>query len=383
MKRNLIYFTLLLLPIFSIAQHQFYPFNYNDKSGLSDEKGNEILAPIYNYWRESEDKKLLIFRPDFNSKENTLCFDVASKQGKKYKTFYEDEVTVQKIQHHFVEELTGKKYLLNSKTGEMIRFKDDVYTLNDLNDHYIIAKYYSREIITPKVSLEKEPYKKVKGKIPPPPPPKKSPDVEAMESADYYIIYSSTNDLKPVLQTKAKQYFLLNKEIPNHRKDENGNVVVQIIERNLNDFDFILFENNGAYQLYDKNFKLIKKFTSKPSPEYAVNEEALKKCETFSGSKIENERGAYPSIGMASEDKREEPKFEIQRENDTYFLISKNNGKSKKILSSPHKLEYTIEGKLWIQNEKADKTTSFKFDENTFQLYIPQKYLGNLGVKIL
>ena len=204
-----------------------------------------------------------------------------------------------------------------------------------------------------------------------------------MESADYYIIYSSTNDLKPVLQTKAKQYFLLNKEIPNHRKDENGNVVVQIIERNLNDFDFILFENNGAYQLYDKNFKLIKKFTSKPSPEYAVNEEALKKCETFSGSKIENERGAYPSIGMASEDKREEPKFEIQRENDTYFLISKNNGKSKKILSSPHKLEYTIEGKLWIQNEKADKTTSFKFDENTFQLYIPQKYLGNLGVKIL
>ena len=86
---------------------------------------------------------------------------------------------------------------------------------------------------------------------------------------------------------------------------------------------------------------------------------------------------------MPSDGRREEPKFEILRENEMYFLISKNNGEDKKILSSPYKLEYTTKGKLRIQNEKADKTTSFKFDEKTYQLYIPQKYLELLGVKRL
>jgi len=372
-----------LLSIAKIAaQQSFYPFTYEDKDGLTDDKGNEIVAPIYDYWSESENEKLFIFKPKYDSNgKATLCFDVTKKQGKEYKTFYQDEVTIQKVQHHFVEELNGKKYLLNSETEETIPFKEDVYTVNDLNDDYIIAKYFPKETKAPKITLEQAPFMKVKGKIPPPPSPKKVVGTSIEDREENYVIYSSTSALKPVLKTEANNYFLLNKEIAVNKPDGNGNVEVQIIGRNLDDFDFVLFENQGAYQLYDKNFKLIKKFTSKPSSEYEVNEDALKKCEIFSTSKIEKRRGAYPT--MASDREIEKPKFTIERDNDIYYLVSKNNGENKKILSSPYKLEYSREGRLRIEDQKADKTTSFKFNETTFQLYIPQKYLQVLNVKLL
>lgn len=383
-KKNTIIALTLINFTFLKAQQQFYPFTYENKNGLADNKGNEIVAPVYDYWHESEDKKFLIFSPKYDDKKGfTLCFDVNKGQGKKFKRFYEDEVTVQKVQHHFVEELSGEKYLLNSETGAIIPFKEDVYTLNDLNDDYIIAKYFSKDTKSPKITLEEAPWTKVKGKIPPPPAPLKAPNSTAEQTADNYIIYNSTNALEPVLKIKANNYFLLNKEIPGNKPDKDGNVVVQIIQKNLNDFDFIVFENNGVYELYNKNFKLIKKFISKPSSENYINEEALKKCEAFSGSSIEKDRGGYPSIGMLSGSKREEPKFVIQSENSVYYLVRNINDEKVKILSSYYPLEYGNDGEIRIEDNENDKTTSFKFDENSLRMYIPQKYLQKLGVKIL
>lgn len=130
--------------------------------------------------------------------------------------------------------------------------------------------------------------------------------------------------------------------------------------------------------MYDKIFFLIKKITSKPISENSINEKALIKCETFSGSSIEEDRGGYPTTGMVSDRKREEPKFEILDENDVYYLVRNINGENVKILSSSYSLEYRNGGEIRIEDEKNDKTARFKFDENTLQLYIPHKYLQNL-----
>lgn len=363
------------------GQQKFYPFSYENKDGLSDDKGNEIIAPIYDYWRESDDKKLLIFRPGFDSRNlKTFCFDVTSEQGKKYETFYEDEVTIQKVSHHFVEEINGKKYLLNSETAEKITFKDDVYSLKDLNEQFIIAKYFAKEIPVPKVAPKKVAPVKTKGKLPPPilPPP----PITREESGTDYVIYNSTSALKPVLRTKANHYFLLNKQAPENQPDENGNVKMQIITINLNDFDFVLFENKGNYQLYDKDFKLIKKFTSKPSEEHGVNEEAMIKSETFAGTKIDRHRGGYPSVGMASDGKKEEPKFTTERDSGIYYFVDKRNGANRKVLSSPLKIRYH-DASLRFEDTKNEKSSYLKFNEETLQFYIPKKYLDQLGVKIL
>lgn len=364
------------------AQQKFYPFTYENKDGLSDDKGNEVVAPIYNYWRKSENKKLLIFRPKYDEREvATLCFDVMTGQGKKFKTFYEDQVKIGNVQHHFVEELgSGKKYLQNSETDEILPFKEDVYYLKEINDDYFIAKYFPKKIETPKEKPKEISKTKVNGKIPPPPAPIAYKAPEMM--SDNFIIYNSTNSLKAVLKVKANNYFLLNKAIP-AKQDKNGNIIAQVIEINLNHFDFIVFENNGTYELYDNNFKLIKKFTSKPSSGNFINEEALAKCETFSGSVIERESGGYKSVGMASDRQREEPKFKIQKEDDVYYLMKKVNDMYVKTLSSPFKLEYVNEGKLWVEDKENKKTSGFYFDESTLQLFMPQKYLQNLNVKVL
>ena len=360
------------------AQQQFYNFRFNDKDGLSDDKGNEIVAPIYDYWRISENGKLYIFHPDFSSDEKTLSFDITTKQSKKYKSFYEDQVAIQNENHHLVNETGDKSYFLNAETGAIVNVKEDIYNAENLGKKHIIAKYSPKEVEISKLSSSA----KNKGNFIPPP----------VVSTDYeifnYIIYSNEAVLKPLAKIKAEKYFLLNKAKPEPKADKNGNIMVEIVTIDLNDkkFDYVLFQNAKIFELYDKNFKLLQKITTKNSIDGppSIPKDVIAKCEAIIGNKLERENyGGYPSVGNSSREKMAEPDFVVENVGNNYQLFKKMNGEKKAILASPYRLEYASEGKIRIENEKEDKATAFKFNETTLQLYIPQKYLELLGVKKL
>ena len=381
---------LLFCATFSYSQKTVYIISFEENWGLTDRESVEIVAPIYDWYDNTKDKKLYVFKPHYTSDKNVLLYNaVTGEISKNFKRIYLDDAKIDKQSYHYFDD-DKKSYLQNSQTGEIIKTKEDVYSIKNLGSKYLFAQFSPTEKDFPKPPPPKP--KPVKapptvinpktGKIIPPPPSPMPPPPPLANHDSWmraYAFYSNTSPLKTILKIEAQSF------IPLYYAEEENSGTVQIItEYNRSDFDYLAFKKNKQIYLYDENLVLIKKF---PYPHKDDRDEINSEFVSFEVSKfldkgIVHFRPVYPNVARQRSENEETPKdpFYTKKTSDGFYELIRTSD-DKICFSSQYKIEYDPSNNRIAVTGNDKKISRFYIDEISGKPFYPKKYLGLLKIK--
>ena len=388
-KTRFISLFLTLSAIFNIAvaQQKYHVFEINDKYGITDTLGNEIIKPIYGY-RTLIPAKTEIYLQDF-SKKPDLIFNAKTGTKQTYESVYDSKLRIKGVPYSIITVNRDKRFLLSEETTKTIALARDYSKFHEVGN-YIIAEYYAPE---PSVSSGKD---KNGNWLPP----------KIREPKYQSVVLLNNETLKPIVD-KGFDKFLPLYKTPEEKKDD-GTVRVQTVtltvpvKRSNPIFDYIILSQGNNHRLYNAKMVLVKAFVLAKADEdklvgYAKN---LLKVDF---STMPSERNgvfspppmmASPSMGGTrnSEKKPEEKKpfkpfFYTKKLEDgtTIFALQETEEISKRIFEANANTKVRLYERDCTIRISIDgkEDSSFSYNPKTGDIYLPKAYLTALGIKLI
>lgn len=374
---------LLFLANFAKAQQKYYAFNFNGKYGITDTLGNEALKPSYKYITAVPAKNQ-IYLQDFSEKPD-IIFNTKTGIKQLYESIYDNKVKIKNVPYSIVK-TKGKSYLLSEETDKIIPITRDYDEFKNVGK-YIVAKYSLQD---PFVSGGIN-----KSGIPQPP--------KIREMKNYFVVLTNDENLKTMVDKGFNKYLLLYK-IPQEIKDDGivrvQTIVLQEIDDNLPNFDYIVLSNGNNHKLYNEKMVLIKAFIlAKANEEMLLDfcKKTLKlDLDVSSNEYIPTMSAAPMAIGMGRPT-NDNPNAVEKKPFESYFYVKKlENGNTIFALQeteqvSKHIFEANSKAKVELDKRKHTLTISlngknqseFNFDPKTGAIYLPKAYLTLLGIQII
>ena len=136
MKKLIICITLIACWQLANAQQKYFPFSIEDKHGITDVSGNELVKPAYGNSQMIEAKNQ-IYLTGLEDKPSVV---VDSKTGVKqfFENIYSNQVKIKDIPYSLVFN-KGKRFLLSEESSKTINLTEEYWDfkniLNILNEN--------------------------------------------------------------------------------------------------------------------------------------------------------------------------------------------------------------------------------------------------------
>jgi hypothetical protein len=358
---KLIFFIFFIPQVLFPQSPKFLPFEYKGAWGITDSACNETITPYY-YRYENIPLKNDILLLNFDNGVEHLYFNMNDGTSKKYDNYDISTVSIENNMYSLIQD--GEKYYLkNDTTDKILELPYPIESINNFGNDYILAKH---EVIEkPKV------IRKNKNGMEIFEPPK-------ITGYDKTHLIFRNNIKLPIAFKKDAENVLplyIDKSEP-----ENDKVEIVTIEETINtrrNFDYLVFNSLYNYELYSRDFKLIKKFIYKGD-----NYDLAERCGKMVGKKLSNNAlEMAPNVASYRDEYMPTPEFESVLENGMYKIISTDRNNPIVICESVNKLIYDDRNPTQIfifDTEKEDYMAKFYFDRNTFKLFLPLKYYSLL-----
>lgn len=387
MKKSIFYLTILAITNLATAQQKYYTFSIDDKIGIVDSEGNEIIKPSFKY-ADDIHKKNEIHLKKFSSTEPDVIFNTKTGQQKDYKSIYSSKVKIQGVSYSEIA-TKNKNYLVSQESDHTINLTRK-YSKFHKCGLYILEEYSEYKYPVAKPS---PPVKKTTSGVPPPPPPPKL--MPAPTEVFYYGIITNDPSFKTIKRVVGTSYLPLYK-IPAEDVDEDGNVLVHVVLHNIDldaedPFDYIIFSEKNKHQLLDGKLKLIKSFTLADADEKSLLAFAKKTLNVNLSKYSENNFPPPPMMAPTSNSRKmpeiEYPFYHFEKLNDgtTAFSLQQSKEENKQIFTlkeiSDTKLDKRKK-RIGIKDKDA-KWYFFSYNPETGEIFLPKIYAENLGINFL
>ncbi|WP_395077998.1 hypothetical protein [Flavobacterium sp.] len=320
-----------------VLAKQYFPFQYENNWGVTDNLGTEIIPPIYDMMEiinGMKPKDIIILKTvldtdhlNFNPKiGNTkdILFDRSTGTYKEYENYDIDAVKIENKNYSAID----YSILKNEESEKTIKLNSRYYYLQNLNDKYIITR---------KLKLK---------------------DTVTVGIYDY-VVFKNNVKLPVYFETKADDYKLFYDE-------ESASI----------GFDYILFQSRYDYELYDKEFKLIKRFSSQKE-----SYEISNYCTEILDKSLSGFQKNKPNqVNENSNTLIKEPLYTVEVTNGYNEFL--NIATKKKVFKTKNQIDYYWLDTPNIVVKKSDNQNESRFyiDEKTLNIYMPDKYLKLLDI---
>lgn len=371
LNKIIVVFFLIIAALNSQAQKSVYIISYEDKWGLTDSIGTEIVEPIYDRYEIAKNGEIYLFSSHYGLSRTSLLYTVETGElNNKYKFVYLDNVMIDEQSYHYFSD--GKNpFLQNSETGELFKSDQNTQSIKNLGSSYLMAKF-----------------RPTKNEFKPRLPPSKGssnsePKMQGVPSVDFdlytYAIYSNKLPLKAELKIDAHSYLMLYE-----KETENNERVLLTKPLNSADFDYLVFRKDEQLFLYDKNIKLLKKLTYPKTEEKDQIDEKYVQTEVSKslGMQTVHSQSIYPDAAAdpSYTEKEKNYAFEVKKTTDGQNLLIRKSDE-KLCFSTPFRMEYGGKSNsVWITNSSRG-SSYFKIDKETGKPFLPQKYMDILEIK--
>ncbi len=351
-------FIALLFPFVAFSQQKYFTYQYNSLYGITDANGADVVKPQYPHLDDRYSDSLIILE-NFAGKTKTLVFNIFTGKKQEYDKIEKRHIYIQNEFYSLIEN-DKKQYLLGQKSGFVINLKEFYHTFQNLGSDYIVAKSNRKKTIN--LVLDDK--------------------TQAKTENDVYHIFKNNRKLSIIKEIAVKENFTY--QIYKEKLPEKTDNIVQLIDNQVvlnfpnEKFDYIaIFQYDYVrkldyWELYDKNWVLIKKMYPKDSD--SNMQEFVTKAVQLSvkGKKnviIEHLRNeVYPD--MATEEGRNFLMIDTKNgvdfvnylKNDNYFFLFKTTSK----VSSSY-------NRVTLEDAKNNKIV-VDVDENSFKMYLPTQY---------
>lgn len=370
---------------FAVAQQKYHVFELNDKYGITDTLGNEIIKPIYGY-RTLIPAKNEIYLQDFSERPD-IIFNVKTGAKQAYESVYDSKVFIKDVPYSIVTS-KGKKFLLSEETEKTIPFSRD-YDEFYRAGKYIIALYYAQD---PVVSGGKD----KNGKFLP-------PKISAIRR--HHAVLSNDETLKTIVDKGFDKYLPLYKA-PEEEKDNRmvklETVTIKLPVKPSNPiFDYIILSQGNNHRLYNAKMVLVKAFVLAKPDEEKLFDYAEKLLKVKLSNMASEQHGmvsappmmASPSSGPRNwsqkpeEKKPFKPFFYIKKLDDgtTIFALQETEEISKRIFEAKANIKVVLDTKNCTIRISTDTKaySGFSYNPKTGEIYLPKAYLAELGIKLI
>ena len=356
MKKYL--FILFFFPVVAFSQQKYFTYQYNSLYGITDANGINVINAKYENLNNRESDSLIILK-NFTGTTKTLVFNLFTGVKNEYDKIEMNYVYIQNEFFSLIEN-DKKQSLLGQKTGFLINLKEFYHTFQNLGSDYIVAKSNRKKTIN--LTLDDK--------------------TQAKTENDIYHVFKNNRKLNIIKEIAVKEN--LTYQIYKEKLPEKTDNIVQFIENQVilnfpnEKFDYIaIFQYDYVrkldyWQLYDKNWLLIKKMYPK-NTDNDMQEVVTKAVQlSVKGKKnviVEHLRNeVYPD--MATVEGRDFLKIEAKNgvnfvsylKNDNYFFLFKTTSK----VGSSY-------NRLTLEDAKNNKMI-VDVDEETFKMYLPTQY---------
>lgn len=387
MRNSIFCLYILAITNLATAQQKYYTFSIDDKIGIVDNEGNEIIKPSFKY-ADDIDKKNEIHLKKFSSTEPDVIFNTKTGQKKEYESIYSSKVKIQGVRYSEIA-TKNKNYLVSQESDHTINLTRKYSKFHNCG-LYILEEYSEYKYPAAKPS---PPVKKTTSGVPPPPPP--IMPTPAPIEVFYFGIINNDPSFKTIKRVVGTSYLPLYK-IPEEDVDENGNVLVSVILHNIDldaedPFDYIIFSEKNKHQLFDGKLKLIKTFTLANADEKSLLAFAKKTLNVNLSRYSENNFPPPPMMAPSSNSRKapeiEYPFYHFEKLDDgtTAFSLQQSKEENKQIFTvneiSDTKLNKR-EKTIGIKDKDA-KWYFFNYDAATGKIFLPKLYVENLGINFL
>ena len=213
----LLLFVASCLPdVFGQGKSSYHFFYFNNKTGVTDTSGKEVLPPMYRCYNNKEELIWVMVQND----SSCVLFNRGSGAQNRYKRTEPYAAKLDDGYYMNVQQDHGPSLLINSKTGKTIELGRAYEGFQREND-YLFATYY----------LSDSPIKNRKSR---------RLDVLDMRNKFQPLVTGAYGSIQLLYKAGTVQ------------KDELSRV----------SFDAVLFSFHQQHQLYDKDMKLVKTFTA-------------------------------------------------------------------------------------------------------------------------
>ena len=389
--KKLVLGTALTLLCPKLQAQKYYEFSYKGKVGLLDGTGAELVKPEYERSRTSKDDKLLVFYTEIGSDLPELILDKATgKTNTKYKYVFLDDAIIEDQSYHFLIN-DDTRFLQNATTDQALKTTEDISSIENVGSRYLIAKYTPKEVPLPKP--KSKPVPKVKNAGSGPPKIVFDPPVISKAEPFYrnaYAVYANSLPLKALLKRKGDAYMAL------YDTDQMDNAYFENVKKyNSTDFAYLLFKEENALFLYDKDLKMLRKIAYPKSKQRDREDEierhfAEAEASKALGKKVYSDFARYPSVGGGPSVGRsgsdgtmavkKRDAFEVSRSGGVYTLTRTKD--EKVCFSTTLKMRFRIDYFEVTLEDKDEKESSFYVDKETGVPLLPPKYVKLLEIKV-
>lgn len=386
MKKLILLSSMIIVGSTIQAQQRFHTFMYNEKYGLTDTLGKEIIKPIHRSTERFGAKNEIVFY-NYDEEIKDVIFNESTGAMASYGYIHPDEVDVQEKSYSYIKD-KGKHYLRSQVEDKTLQLKRTYYDLVNVGN-YIIGKYYAD---------------------PPPSPPSKSkkdkngnwlpPEIVKAPSHDIgsygYDVMTNDESLKVLMKGVFVSYLPL---YADDRKvggssDEVVNVeIIELKEYNNADFDAIVFSADDTHSLYNASMTLVKKFELKD----ATKEQLTAKASTIMKLELldyDRKNAAppmmAPPMGPGPSSRGDNlphppvvyPIFSTKKlENgNTQFIMQKSEKETKVIFETKHSVRLSERDAIIRITDSKDKDSKFNYSPSTGVLFLPKQYWSIIGL---
>lgn len=249
---------LLIAPLFGWAQQQYFTYQHNGLYGITDLKGNNVVNAIYTDWEDYNTIDSLAILE--NKKGKTLLFHLYNGSRNEYDEFQPNHVYIQDEYFAFISN-NKKEYLRGQVSGLQIPLKEKFYEFKNLGPDYIVAKF--QKVPKPVKQAPAPAPKKDKNGLTPP-QIVRAPQMESLKYANYYV-FKNDKKLVKVKEISSNEYdfpfSIYNNTAATDYSSEKQYQYKEDVKPwdhfYKESFDYIAVKDGDAFNLYDKNWKLI------------------------------------------------------------------------------------------------------------------------------
>lgn len=384
-------FLLLFLAIAGLAssQQNYYTFKIDDKTGITDTLGKEIIKPIFKFSYVINAKNQIYLQNYSDAPD--IIFNTKTGAKISYEKVYSNQVKIKNVPFSEIRN-KGKRFLLSEETDKTFDLTQN-YSDFENAGRYILEKYNAYEI--PKTKAKAKPKyiaPKTKKGVPPPPQPLSSIEIEPSPvRVDYFGIRTNDDDFKTIKKIKAKSFLQFYK-VPVRAKTEDGRIgMVELKDYQLNapedEFDIIVFSNDKTHSIYNDKLVLVKEFVLADADESMLKAAAEKTVKLELSKYSENHQPPPPSIGVRRGEAEEKIVYpflytKTLGNGNIQFALqqTKENSKTFFEASPKSKIRFTKGRNTVFIETESKRSAYFTFNPKTGEVYLPKAYLIDLGI---